>query len=629
MMAFLVPALMLFVARDEEAAPPETGVLLLPASGLTTALRPGALLALYRDAGGETPLVEVPTMSFTPAPPGIPNFGFTDAVFFGRLLVRNAGRAQDVLVQIEYPLLDLIDLWTCPVDDAPRGTGRYPAIGARERSPLCRNGVLAHQRGGDRLVFRARAVAQRTFLFPMHLPSGSTLLYFRFESKGTQQFPIRLITLELLRQSDTAQTLAFGVYYGILLVLSLYNLVLFFIVRDRSYLFYLLYITGYGLIQLNLNGFAYQFLWPESPTWSNISLPAFIGWAFVWATQFSRSFLNTPLLAQRMDSLLRALMVAFALLSASSFFLPYSWNIYMSAVFVIGFSVIVLSVVVRVLQTGFRPARYFLLAWFSLLLGVTIFAMKGLGWLPANFVTEYGLQIGSALEMGLLSLGLADRIHVMQKQKDRAARQALEREQVRRAAELQAARLEIELLKKNVEPHFLLNSINAVMVWLAEDPPSAARLLQALADELQMLLSVSSKPTITVAEEIGLCRTHLALMSLRHDKTFNLQTSGLIEGELLPPLVFHTIVENGLSHGFQGQERGVFSIERTASDECVRYVLENNGSSERGREGTGLGLRYVRTRLEEAYPQRWELDEGPSDAGWRTTIVIYSNAARA
>ena len=608
------------------SSPDLARVLVIPEQALRAPLGPGRLLEIYGDPTGEAPPAHVAGLPFLPAPPGTPNYGFTETIFYARLAVRNQGIRRELLLQVEYPLLDLIDLWYCagPHRSAP-GADRL----VQSALAQCSGGTLTHQRAGDRLAFGARAVSHRTFLFPIQLPPGDSVFYFRFESSGTQQFPIQFTTLELLRQRDTAQTLALGIYYGILLVLSLYNLVLYFIVRDRSYLFYLLYITGYGMIQLNLNGLAYEYFWPESPVWANISLPAFIGWAFIWATQFSRSFLNTAELAQRTNSILLGLMAAFGVLLFSAFLLPYSWNIYMSAVLVIGFSVSVLLATLRLLQIGFRPARYFLLAWFSLLLGVTIFAMKGLGWLPATFVTEYGLQIGSALEMGLLSLGLADRIHLMQVEKDRAARHALELEQDRRAAELQAARLEIELLKKNVEPHFLLNSINAVMVWLAEDPRNAARLLQALADELRILLSLSSRPTITVGEEINLCRTHLELMSLRHDKSFALEATQLVDEELLPPLIFHTIIENGLSHGFQDREVGMFRISRLEVDGRIQYTLENDGSREHGVEGTGLGLRYVRTRLEEAFPKRWKLEDGPGEIGWRTTISIYSKAERA
>ena len=70
---------------------------------------------------------------------------------------------------------------------------------------------------------------------------------------------------ESLRRKDQEEQFAFGAYYGIIGVLALYNFILFFIVRDSSFFYYLLYVTGYGLIQFNLNGLAYSISGPTGP----------------------------------------------------------------------------------------------------------------------------------------------------------------------------------------------------------------------------------------------------------------------------------------------------------------------------------------------------------------------------
>lgn len=595
---------------------------------------------MHEDPHGNTHSNNTNQATYHPAGANIPNYGFTDSVYFVHLPVGNDLPSQTMFVQVQYPLLDLIDLYACdtgsPNDLSGRGTPlSLPALrktAATQREPAtktassklqCPSGRLQVFRTGDRLPFGFRQIASRTFLFPVNFPEGYSDLLLRFESSGTQEFPIRLLSTDLLRRLESEENLALGLYYGILLVLLVYNAVLLLIIRDPSYLFYLLYISGYGAIQLILNGLAFQYFWPDSPVWGNLSLPALIGWTFLWATFFSRSFLGTATFTPVLDLVLRGLIFAFLILLGCAFIVPYSWVINASAALVIAFSIAVVAAAVRVLLVGFRPARYFLLAWVSLLFGVTIFAMKGLGWLPATFATEYGLQIGSALEMGMLSLGLADRINVLQNERQESQRQARALEASRRTAELQAARLEIELLKKNVEPHFLLNSLNAVMIWLEEDPKNAARLLEALADELRLLLAVSAKPSITMAEELELCRLHLEVMSLRHDKKFVLQTFDLFNEELVPPLVFHTIIENGLSHGFRGKELGRFWIKRVAGESGLTFEIGNNGTSASNESaGSGIGLRYVRTRLEESYPNRWQLESGPHPEGWLTKITI-------
>jgi sensor histidine kinase YesM len=199
-------------------------------------------------------------------------------------------------------------------------------------------------------------------------------------------------------------------------------------------------------------------------------------------------------------------------------------------------------------------------------------------------------------------------------------------ERIRRHQEmdLHSARLEIELLKKNIQPHFLLNSLNSIIAWLEEEPRSAARLVNALAEELGMLLRISSLKTISLDEEIRLCRTHLQVMGLRQDKSYSLEHSGVRGDERIPPMVLHTLVENGLTHGYIGKTTGSFLLKREELPESVRYSLFNDGvpREKKEKKAEGTGLRYVRTRLEEVFPGRWSLESRSVENGWEVTMDI-------
>ena len=205
--------------------------------------------------------------------------------------------------------------------------------------------------------------------------------------------------------------------------------------------------------------------------------------------------------------------------------------------------------------------------------------------------------------------------------------QMSERMRRHREMDLRAARVEIELLKKNIQPHFLLNSLNSIIAWLEEEPKTAARLVNALADELGMLLRISSQKTIPLDEEIRLCRTHLQVMGLRQDKTYSFDSVNIRGDERVPPMVLHTLVENGLTHGYVGKSRGVFLLKREELLDGIRYSLFNDGvpkekKEKKEKKGEGTGLRYVRTRLEEAFPGRWSLDSRPVENGWEVTLDI-------
>ncbi|HMB69016.1 MAG TPA: histidine kinase, partial [bacterium] len=166
---------------------------------------------------------------------------------------------------------------------------------------------------------------------------------------------------------------------------------------------------------------------------------------------------------------------------------------------------------------------------------------------------------------------------------------------------LQAARLEGDLLKRVIQPHFLMNTLLSILSWMRKDPATAAKLVQALAEEFRAISAVASRRTIGLDVEVELCRGHLKLMGYRNDASYRLETGPLPESASIPPLVLHTLVENGLTHAFAPGEPGVFRLSCQAVNGATRLRLANGGSrldrlEARGRDAVeeGLGLRYVR-----------------------------------
>ncbi len=196
----------------------------------------------------------------------------------------------------------------------------------------------------------------------------------------------------------------------------------------------------------------------------------------------------------------------------------------------------------------------------------------------------------------------------------------------RRAQEatLAAARLEIELLKKNIQPHFLMNTLTTIMEVIEQDPKAAVDLIGALAGEFRILARVSGERLIPLAQELELCRAHLHIMSLRRGITCTLEVLDADETSPVPPALFHTLVEGGLTHQLPRDGRLRFVLEAAYQPGVARYTLTVHGENPPAdgplREGTGL--RYVKARLEESFAGRWTFTAGPVTEGWRTQIVI-------
>lgn len=204
------------------------------------------------------------------------------------------------------------------------------------------------------------------------------------------------------------------------------------------------------------------------------------------------------------------------------------------------------------------------------------------------------------------------------------ARQFARKEKTEREAQLKSAHLENELLKKNINPHFLLNTLTSLIAWLRKDSKSAIKLIEALADEFRMVLQISTFKQITLQQEIDLCKAHLRIMSYRKGANFNMEIEGVVENENIPPMIIHTLIENGLTHGYENKIKGTFTLKRRKNATGVLYILSHDGDyrSDDQRESTGVGMRYIQSRLEESYPRRWTLTSHWQPGGWETIIEI-------
>ncbi len=230
---------------------------------------------------------------------------------------------------------------------------------------------------------------------------------------------------EALRRHDQQTYALLSVYYGMLLALMLYNLLLFLATRDAVFIAYVAFVASMAVGQCSLNGYGNQFLWPEWPAWGNVALPSGMSATGFFGALFTRLFLETRRRAPWLDRIILAMAVAFAASALAPIVTSHRFAAIFTSLNGLAFAAIATVGGVRCLAKGHPGARYFLLAWSLLLVAVGVMAMRNLGWLPTTTLTNYSMQIGSALEMLLLSFALADRINVMRREKDRATQEAL------------------------------------------------------------------------------------------------------------------------------------------------------------------------------------------------------------
>jgi len=191
-------------------------------------------------------------------------------------------------------------------------------------------------------------------------------------------------------------------------------------------------------------------------------------------------------------------------------------------------------------------------------------------------------------------------------------------------AELRSSRLELELVRRQLQPHFLMNTLAALSEWLDTSPKTARAMLDALAQEMLLLGRLSQQQLITMGEEIELCRAHLTVMGLRRVRDYRLELDAVDLAAPIPPAVIHTLIENAITHNRYRNPEVVFRLAESRVDGRRSLVftcpLEDGGRPVRG---TGVSLDYVRVRLQESFRGDYELLSGPrGDVCWRTEIGV-------
>ncbi|PJZ68836.1 adenylate/guanylate cyclase [Leptospira perolatii] len=334
------------------------------------------------------------------------NLGYTKSAYWLKFRAQNEdANAKLFFLEISYPLLDEIELFQRNLE----------------------SGNVQSFRAGDSIPFYQRAILHQNFVFPISLrPETKYEFFLRVKTESTMQIPTTLWSEIGFVEHTIAEQKTFGLYYGIMLAMLAYNLFLFFGTRDRSYVYYVLFLVGYVMFQACLNGLAFQYLWPELTWWGNASLPFFMFFGGSWGSQFSREFLRLRADSKSLDRVLFYYFIFGQVMAVISLFLSFAVGIKVAIAYVALMVVLLITSGLVSIWKGYRAARFYLTAWIFLLIGIVTYIMKTLTVLPSNFVTEYAIQFGSSFEVILLSLALADRINILKEEKERAQKSLIQ-----------------------------------------------------------------------------------------------------------------------------------------------------------------------------------------------------------
>lgn len=332
------------------------------------------------------------------------NKGYSASAWWLKLELRNdASQPQTRMLELAYSVLDFVDVY------------------------VVEEGKLIQQFStGDQLLFDSRPVESRNFVFPLRWQENSNLeVYLRLQSSSSLQAPIALWKPEKFSVSESKINIVHGLYYGAMLVIVIYNLLIFLALLDRSYLYYVGFVFSIPLFFLALSGQGYRYVWTDLIEWNQHAIPIFSAAAIMFGALFNRLFLQLRNLSLTLDRIILSFAIFGGIMVLASCFLPYRTAILILLPIGVLACFADLFAGVVALRRNVAVARYYLTAWALFLMGAVIFNLNKINVLPANMFTEYAMQIGSVLEAVLLSFALAERINAERKLRFEAQEETL------------------------------------------------------------------------------------------------------------------------------------------------------------------------------------------------------------
>lgn len=168
---------------------------------------------------------------------------------------------------------------------------------------------------------------------------------------------------------------------------------------------------------------------------------------------------------------------------------------------------------------------------------------------------------------------------------------------------------ELEQLKSQVNPHFLFNTLNNLLVLVQTDQKKAAQVLLGLSDLLRYQLYDSAREKIVLSKDIAFIHNLLTLEKIRkNDFTYDIHTEGNTEGQNLPPFLFIPFVENAIKHGASTVGHSYLTLNFRITGKQLHFTSENSKPPVKANTIGGLGLGNIKRRLELLYPDNHTLD---------------------
>jgi PAS domain S-box-containing protein len=417
LLRFLLPAILLLLlvlpGQPAAAATQRSGERLVILTDEREEYPLGLYLDILEDPTGRLTINDVTSPEwagrFVANEVEVPNYGFASSAYWVRFQVRNEARLKDEWrLELGFANMHYVDFYR----PAAEGPG----------FDVVQTGVLR--------PIASRDIPYHRFVFALPLlPQSEQTVYLHFASQASMTLPLTLWSRPAFEQQAQAELLALGLFYGALGVMLAYNLFLLFSLKERSYLYYCLFLASFMLFQSAYDGIGPRYLWPELTAGNRSPILLFFNLLFLFLIRFTMVFLQAGRAILQLQRLLAILLLPLGLLVLLIPFTPYRFVVIADDI--LGLLALLAITITSLIswRRGHRPAGLFMMAWLLFLVGAVITIPVRLQIFPSTLVTEHGYQLGIVLAGLLLSLALADQLNLLKASAEKSSRHLAESEQ--------------------------------------------------------------------------------------------------------------------------------------------------------------------------------------------------------
>jgi signal transduction histidine kinase len=348
--------------------------------------------AHYCDSSEKTDINQIQKLGFKKFKSSSVNLAYTNLPHWFTFSYKIENSDENYYLHFENPLLDSIEVYI-----------------------IQKNQIIQKLTFGDHYDFKKRNYNLPDFLIKLPNKKQEVIdVYIKIKSDISLLSPIKIYSESALISEFNDLLMGTGIYYGALLIIFFYYLFIYISLKDKAYLFYILYLLFYGLSLFNFDGYMFKYLLPDSPRLNNLALYVCIYLATIFGGFFATAFLDLKKTWRYGFLLLHYFLIpVFICLALIMVYPDIKFHDIASSILAALLSLIGIIIGIVSWSRNYPSAKYYLLAYTFVLSSVIVYVLKDLGFLPSTSFTEYIMHFGSGIEMMLLSLGLADKYKIL------------------------------------------------------------------------------------------------------------------------------------------------------------------------------------------------------------------------